>query len=389
MPKKFSRPVYRLHQHSGQGRTRVNGHDVYLGPFNSRESLDRFEEIVREWLIEQQVDKFTLTIDVLCLKYLKHVDSYYKKDGEPTSEPANIRTALKYLIAEKGTSNARSFGPKALRKVRDAMIEAGCVRTSINRMISRVRGCFSWGISEELLDASQLVALRTVKDLQPDRSEAIESEPVCPVDLALVKAIEPFVSRQIWAVIQLQRLTAARPGEILVMRTCDLNMTPEVWEYIPHRHKMQHKRRVRVIPINAQAQEILKSFLKPNEPEAYLFSPAEARAEHLEQRRANRKTPMTPSQAKRQPKKDAARRPGAKYTTSAYGYAIRKACLKAEVEHWHPHQIRHTVATEVERLHGRDVSRALLGHKSANTTDGYIEQDNSTAKSAVIALTLK
>ena len=110
--------------------------------------------------------------------------------------------------------------------------------------------------------------------------------------------MEPFVSRQVWAMIQLQRMTGARPGEITAMHGCDLNTTGEIWDYVPESHKTEHHNKRRIIFTGPRAQEALKPFLK-TDLGAYLFSPAESKEEHFLQLRSNRKTPLTPSQRAR------------------------------------------------------------------------------------------
>ena len=42
-----------------------------------------------------------------------------------------------------------------------------------------------------------------------------------------MEAIRPHVARQVWAMIQVQRLTGMRPGEVTIMRTCDLDTLRE------------------------------------------------------------------------------------------------------------------------------------------------------------------
>jgi hypothetical protein len=223
MPRQKAPPRYSLHKASGQAKTRIDGQDIYLGPYQSPGSLERFDDIHRQWLVNQSVDKFTITVDTLCVKYLVHVDKYYVKNGQPTSEPNNIRIALKYLIATKGPTIARAFGPLALQEVRQAMIDAKCVRTSINRMIGRVKRVFRWGVSQEILPPELLTGLDSVEGLQANRSDAEESEPVSTVEIAHVNAIKPYVTRQIWGMIQLQLHTASRPGEIRQMRPATLS----------------------------------------------------------------------------------------------------------------------------------------------------------------------
>jgi hypothetical protein len=41
-------PSYLLHKQSGQARVRVQGRDVLVGPYNSRESRQRYAEILTQ-----------------------------------------------------------------------------------------------------------------------------------------------------------------------------------------------------------------------------------------------------------------------------------------------------------------------------------------------------
>jgi hypothetical protein len=56
---------------------------------------------------------------------------------------------------------------------------------------------------------------------------------VRPVPEAFVDAVKPFVSRQVWAMIELQRRAGMRPTETCVIRTIDINMSGRIWEYTP------------------------------------------------------------------------------------------------------------------------------------------------------------
>ena len=85
-------------------------------------------------------------------------------------------------------------------------------------------------------------------------------------------AIRPYVSRQVWAMIELQRLTGMRPGEVVLMRTSDLDMGRDVWVYSPGRHKTEHHGKTREVFIGPRGQEVLRAWLRA-EREAYLFSP--------------------------------------------------------------------------------------------------------------------
>ena len=61
------------------------------------------------------------------------------------------------------------------------------------------------------------------RTLQRNVIQAIRYEPVKPVPEAFVEAVRPHVAAQIWAMIELQRLTGMRSGEVAIMRSCDLD----------------------------------------------------------------------------------------------------------------------------------------------------------------------
>ena len=49
----------------------------------------------------------------------------------------------------------------------------------------------------------------------------------------LVQAILPHVATPVVAMIKLQLLTGMRPGEVVILRACDLDMTGAIWLYRP------------------------------------------------------------------------------------------------------------------------------------------------------------
>src|SRR4051794_10261210 len=99
---------------------------------------------------------------------------------------------------------------------------------------------FKWAVENELVPPSVLQALKAVNGLRRGRTEARESAPVRPVPDAFVDAVRPHVPRLVWAMIELQRLTGMRPGEVLTMRTADLDTAGKVWTYTPSSHKTEH-----------------------------------------------------------------------------------------------------------------------------------------------------
>ena len=159
------------------------------------------------------------------------------------------------------------------------------------------------------------------------------------------------------------------------MRTADIEMGKDVWVYKPWTHKNEHHDQVRLIAIGPKAQAILKPFLKPDDPTAYVFSPKEAVAAVRARRARDRKSRRTPSQLARRPKSNPKRQPGDCYDHHVYDRAISRACKAAEVQNWHPHQLRHNCATRVRRRYGLEGAWAVLGHKIGIVTEIYAERD--------------
>jgi integrase len=93
-----------------------------------------------------------------------------------------------------------------------------------------------------------------------------------------------------------------------------------------------------------------------------------------EAKRAKRKTPVQPSQADRS-KPDAARKPGERFNHTVVGKAIQRACRRAGLPHWHPHQLRHLKAQEIMRELGAEAAWATLGHRSVQMTAFYAGVD--------------
>jgi integrase len=179
------------------------------------------------------------------------------------------------------------------------------------------------------------------------------------------------------------------------MRTGDIDRTGDVWTYRPSAHKTAHHGKTREVFIGPKGQEHLRPFLRAK-PAAFIFDPREAEAERSEKRREERKSPLTPSQVKRDRRTDPATNKGERYTVGSYRRAIARACdkafpLPADIEldkvadwrrahRWHPHQLRHNAATHLRKLHGIEAARVILGHESAETTHIYAEQDLQKAR---------
>ena len=238
-------------------------------------------------------------------------------------------------------------------------------------------------------------SLRTVEGLAVGRGLARESEPITPIDEAVVLATLPKLSRTLVAMVMIQLKTGMRSGELCVMRSGDIDRSGTVWNYVPAHHKTSHRGHRRLIAIGPAGQEVLRPFLRDDEPETFLFSPRRDQEERLSERRARRKTKVQPSQVSRR-KQSPKRAPGERYTPSSYAHRIRKALIlinqdreangELPLPHWHPHQIRHTFGTKARRIGGLEAAQAALGHKHAQITEVYAEANREKANQVAAAI---
>jgi integrase len=440
MPKSTStrQPRYRLHKPSGQGVVTLNSKDYYLGCHGTTESKAAYDRMIAEWLANGRIcltTVATITVAAVIRQFWSWAETHYRKtDGTPTSEITQCRYALRPLNHLYGTTAAATFGPLKFKAVRQLLVHGyehpkygrqnPVSRSTANKWMGIVRRMFRWATENELVQASVFHSLLAVRGLQRGRTEARETLPVCPVPAALIDAVRPFVSRQVQAMIDLQLLTAARPGEICIMRGCDLDTSGRIWTYSPESHKNEHRGQRREIYLGPRAQLIVVPFLK-TDPQSYLYNAAVAVGEHNEKRRQNRKTPSIFGHIRRTVKnrKLIRSRPSRdRYDVTSYRRAIARACEKgfplpqslapkvkatgypesskewkarlSEDEEaavrlwrhdhqWYPHQLRHNAATNLRKEFGVELARIILGHANAFTTEIYAEADRRQAMEVI------
>jgi len=173
--------------------------------------------------------------------------------------------------------------------------------------------------------------------------------------------------------VRVQRLTGMRPGELTIMRPCEIDRTGEVWLYTPAKHKTQHRGHSRTIAIGPQCQIILLCYLARG-VEDFLFQPRDSEAKRLATRSEGRTTPASCGNVRGTNRQESSQRSaGECYSVDSYRRAISRAAKRAGVEAWTPHRLRHTAATEVRRAFGLDAAQSVLGHKNAAITQVYAE----------------
>lgn len=390
-PKPPRIPAYCHHRGVGQAFVKIGGRFVYLGPYGSEESRSAYSVIVADVLAGREVtppargQRITAqraTVREVCDRFKRHADAYYVKDGQKTAEAGMVSNACDHAVALFGDQPAESFGPLALKAVRERMIAAGWARTTINSSINRVRRAFKWAAAEELIPATVSGGLATVPGLRVGRTDARETKPILPVDDAVIEQTLAKLPEVVADMVRVQRLTGMRPGEVCQLRPGDLDRSAEVWIYRPATHKTEHHGRERFVFIGPQSQAILLRYLT-RDADACCFRPCDSELKRRELQRAMRKTPLScGNRAGTNVSNAPSSEPGDQYTVAGYRQAIRRACDRAGVARWRPNQLRHTAATEVRAKFGLEAAQVTLGHSTARTSEIYAEK-NLAAGAAV------
>ncbi|MEM9374206.1 MAG: tyrosine-type recombinase/integrase, partial [Planctomycetota bacterium] len=269
---------------------------------------------------------------------------------------------------------AAEFGPNKLRICRGRVVREGhngrsWSRKYVNRQVRRVVACWKWGVSHELVPESSYRTLATIEPLVKGKTDAPEPRKVQPAELEHVMAALPHLSKPLAAAVRLQLLSASRGDEILSMKPGEIDRSHPsgVWFYQPERHKGSWRSddgpdvMRRIIGFGPRAQEVLMPLLlRPDD--AFVISPADAPGggrKHIGQR----------------------------YSPSTYRSAIRRACERAGVPTWRPHQLRH-LGTDVAEREFDDIDASkFAGHSDATfSRKVYISKDIETITRVVMAV---
>ena len=405
MPALKSRTPKLCRHSDGRAFVKIDGRQIMLGKFGEPAAQERYDRVVAEWLANGRrlppapaAASKPPTVSIVANEYRLHAEA-----SRTPAAAAVVRLAIKPVWELYGSTPATEFGPLKLKAVRNRWIEAGLCRSTIHGYVQHIRRMFKWAASNEIVPASIWHALATVEGVPRGMTKATEPRKVRPVADALVVAIQPHVSRQVWALVQLQLLTGARGGELFTICPNDIDRSAEqskgVWIYRPRHHKTAHHDIDRVIAFGPQARAILAPFMTDRDGSAPLFSAREG-AREMKRRGAegSRRENQRPNP------KTSERTIGDTYDKNSYRIAIQRAADKAfpipasmqpasgdkpatiaakaaaarkwRVDHrWHPHQLRHNHATMIRRVAGLEVAQIALGHSKPDTTLIYAERD--------------
>ncbi len=396
-PRRKSIPSYLLHRPTGEARISVYGPDgkrrsISLGKFDSPESKARYREILKS--LEPAPDKVPAvipsfkpiknpTVAAVCLAFLDHATTYYAPGA---TETYFFRVVAEILLADDDAAAisemlASDFGLGELAVVRDRMIAKKWARPTINNHVRRVRTLFRWAGERGMVSPTKWGELQTLSSLKRGRMKLAEYRDVPPVDDAEVEKVLPHLTPTLARMVRFHRLTGCRPQDVCNLNWGEIDRTGAVWLFKPAAHKNAHRGHTRIITIGPRAQQLLGVV-----GTGIVFSPSASSKEFQSTRSAH--VPMTPVRVRLREKRLKLHpqkfRP--RYSTSAYGKSIHRACLRAGVAPWAPNQLRHAALTEIRDKFGADVAQAIGGHKNVNTTQIYAKPSAEAARASMEAV---
>ena len=333
----------------------LHGRKIYLGQYGSPESKAAYARL----LAELQVNPTTVplsggdkkvTISELAVEFL----DYAKANVNPTDYTHYRTVFMDFLLKLYGdNSPVDDFKPRSLKLVRSEMIQSQrFCRNLINKYTRLIVSLFHWGVSEELVEPNTHLALKAVKSLlkgYPGTFDHDERESV--PDEVVIRTL-PFMPPVLRVMVQLQRILGMRPSEVIKMRVGDIDRSKNngLWYYVPGSYKTERFVGKIVFPMGVPEQKILAPYLEGKKSTDAVFSPRTAQEERNAEKRENRKTKITPSQAARN--KERASKPsryGEFYNRDSYRQAIEYAIAKGnrelpedqKIPHWYPYPVRH------------------------------------------------
>ena len=326
------------------------------------------------------------TVDEVILAFWRHAESTTAApDGTPTGELANFRDSLRPLRRLYGGTPAAGFGPLAFKAVRQAMIDAGLARTTINQRIGRIVHVFKWAVAEELVPPTVHQGLKTVSRApegavgrQGDRARSGRCPRRCrgrpaprrPPGLGDDRTAEP------------DRDAAGRGRH-------DADGRPSTGAGTSGTTLPGSTRRS-----TTARRDRSRSAPEPGSPQA--VAPGRPAGIPVQPPRSDVRVPcraagpaddaplsLGPGQAEGGGRSGGF---GARYSVKSYQHAIGYGCRRADVAAWHPHQLRHNAATRLRKEFGLDVARAILGHSSHAAAEIYAELDGAKAVEVMLRI---
>jgi integrase len=304
-----------------------------------------------------------MIVSELASLYLDHAVTYYVKPrtGRVTNEYGLIERALDPMLEVAGSMPIEAVNAATLSAARRWLLKntENC-RNTVNGKVSRIVRMFTWGADPEqrLVPASVVAELKLLRPLAYGRSSARETDGLEPVSRGVVMSVlaslmdpprrggkrtakrlnrgQMLTRHQLATMIELQLETGMRSSELCGLAWERIDRSRGVWVYRPAEHKSEHRGKDRLVLIRDVEQALIRRWMRTAGVEG-----------------------------------------GKLFALSRHSYrrAIERACERAGVGMFTPHQLRHTFATETRRASGIDAAQVMLGHSSVKTTERYAGVD--------------
>lgn len=362
---------------------------IYLGAWDDPASHQEYERLKAEWILKNSPDaaavpsiykrekETELTIGELVERFLDDHKDKYRKHGRETGTFRRYVRNIRPLLDCYASYRISEFGYEELKTIQTALDrDPKICRLTVNKKIDNMKTVFRWGRENRLVPREVLTDIELVKNLRRGQCRSQDYQPIRSVSDETVDQVLPFLSPTLRAMILLQRATGWRPEEVRILRLADINTRRTPWEYRPTSFKTERLRAESVLYIGPAARKIIEDYCRLSQrdefaPEEYLFRPEDSRRFYYRDRYEGPKT--VNGEEYDFPDRGF-------YSRHSYARAIRYACKQAGVNPFTPYQLRHSKATEIERIEGLKGVQAALGHTNPNTSRRYVDPDTELAQ---------
>jgi integrase len=409
---------------------------VHLGVWQSIEAESKWRRIAAEYVRNPSAGAMSadaVTVADVMTGYLESL----KRNGASVNVRDQDGRACTSLAVAYGDLPIGEFGPVQIKTWASSLADTNLAaefgwerprlddkpskslgRKTVKAFIAAVLRAIRWAIGNDLVRSAET----RIEDLaNTDVMAGIKAKPPKkrhPADSMDVERTLQELTPTLQTAVLILRLTGMRTMEMLTMRPIDIRrggvfqlangqririkeeseaarkrgeIGPDdvVWWYVPESHKTAHHGISRVIPIMPVVQKLL-AMLPGRDSDAPYISPKESTAEFRDRQRINRISTGRKPQFMREKKKRPKKAPTDQYQASQFRQAILRACKRAGVDPWTPHQLRHAASTAAVDATGdiRAVQQ-LLGHDSPRTTEGYTATTMAGAVRAAAALVFR
>lgn len=270
----------------------------------------------------------------------------FTRSTSHSHEWMNLRCALARLVL-----HADALDRQSLRHALDCLqleesLSAGYRRSCWARWLRFLR----WAVEHEHASAELLVHATSwrprFRDPQPpdDLEHPPRKASGAQLSAEAFQATIPLLTRLTRDLVELLALTGARPAEILILRTCDIERSDGHHIARPSRHKTAHLGHERTIALNRSAWFIIERRLKPFAPMDWLFPAPKDPRRHCSVNTASQQ--------------------------------LRRVQKRLNLPRFTLYDLRRHSAQVVRQHAGLDTAQALLGHASIRTTEIYAPRLN-------------